>query len=63
MDTAEPQLRFHIGTSLRVGLTRANIMDMVVLIQYYAGMPAAYNGAIAANTVFEAIDAQVVEEE
>ncbi len=53
MDTAEPQLRFHIGTSLRVGLTQKNIMDMIVLIQYYAGMPAAYNGAIAAKAVFE----------
>ena len=56
MDTAEPQLRFHMGTSLRVRLTRANIMDMAVLIQYYAGMPAAYNGAIAAKTVFEATE-------
>ena len=54
MDTAEPQLRFHIGTSLRIGLTQENIMDMIVLIQYYAGMPAAYNGAIAAKAVFAA---------
>ena len=56
MDTAEPQLRFHIGTSLRIGLSRQNIMDMIVLIQFYAGMPAAYNGALAAKAVFEKVD-------
>ena len=56
MDTAEPQLRFHIRTSLRIGLSRQDIMDMIVLIQYYAGMPAAYNGALAAKAVFDEVD-------
>ncbi len=52
MDTAEPQLRFHYGTALHVGLSQKEIMDMVVLIQYYAGMPAAYNAALIAREMF-----------
>jgi 4-carboxymuconolactone decarboxylase len=51
MGTANPQLRFHIGTARNVGLTRQEITDVMVMIQYYAGMPAAYNGALAAKAV------------
>ena len=52
LDTAEPQLRFHYGTALHVGLSQEEIMDMIVLIQYYAGMPAAYNAALIAREMF-----------
>ncbi|MGJ8655605.1 MAG: carboxymuconolactone decarboxylase family protein [Akkermansiaceae bacterium] len=53
MGTANPQLRFHITTSLNIGVTKSEIVDMIVMTQYYAGMPAAYNAALAAKEVFQ----------
>ncbi|MCF2908175.1 carboxymuconolactone decarboxylase family protein [Pseudoalteromonas sp. DL2-H2.2] len=54
LGTARPQLQYHLGTSIQVGLTKAEIMDMVIYMQFLAGMPAAYNAALAAKEVFAA---------
>lgn len=51
MGNANAQLRFHIGTARNVGLSDREITDVMVLMQYFAGMPAAYNGALAAKEV------------
>lgn len=51
MGNANPQLRFHVGTAKHVGLSDREINDVMVLMQYFAGMPAAYNGALAAKEV------------
>ncbi|MEQ9331394.1 carboxymuconolactone decarboxylase family protein [Thalassobaculum sp.] len=52
---AAPQLRFHIAAALHVGVTRDQLVEAIVWVQYLAGMPAAYNalvelkGALAAG--------------
>lgn len=43
---AAPQLRFHIGAALNVGVTRAQLVEAIIWVQYLAGMPAAYNALI-----------------
>lgn len=43
---AAPQLRFHIGAGLHVGLTQAQLVEVVAWVQFFAGAPAAYNALI-----------------
>ena len=40
---AAPQLRFHIGAGLNVGMTEEQIVETIAWIQFFAGAPAAYN--------------------
>jgi len=53
---AAPQLRFHIGAGLNVGITQEQIVETIAWVQFFAGAPAAYNAltelkaAIAAGT-------------
>ena len=53
MGGADPQLRFHIAAALNVGVSRDEIVEIMMLLQLHAGMPAAYNGLVAAKAVFE----------
>lgn len=53
MGDADPQLRFHIAAALNVGVNRNEIVEIMMLLQLHAGMPAAYNGLVAAKAVFE----------
>ena len=46
MGTAAPQLRFHIGAAFNVGLTQEQVVEAIAWVQFYAGMPAAYNALI-----------------
>ena len=41
-----PQLRFHLGAALRVGVTQEKLVAAITWVQYLAGMPAAYNALI-----------------
>lgn len=43
---AAPQLRFHIGAGMRVGLTAEQLVEVVAWVQFYAGAPAAYNALV-----------------
>lgn len=53
---AAPQLRFHIGAGMHVGLTVEQLVEVIAWVQFFAGAPAAYNAlielkaAIAAGT-------------
>ncbi|MEM7750250.1 MAG: carboxymuconolactone decarboxylase family protein [Pseudomonadota bacterium] len=53
---AAPQLRFHIGAGLNVGITQEQVVEIIAWIQFFAGAPAAYNAltelkaALAAGT-------------
>ncbi|KZN49302.1 carboxymuconolactone decarboxylase family protein [Pseudoalteromonas luteoviolacea] len=47
LGNAQPQLGFHVGTSLHVGLTVNTLYDIATISQYYSGMPSAYNLALA----------------
>ncbi len=52
MGNAAPQLKVHIKAGLNVGLTREEIMEIIIQMSVYAGFPAALNGAFAAKEVF-----------
>jgi 4-carboxymuconolactone decarboxylase len=54
LGTASPQLKFHIGAALHVGVTRRQIVETILHMTVYAGFPAAINGIAAAREVFTA---------
>jgi 4-carboxymuconolactone decarboxylase len=54
MGNAAPQLKVHIEAGLNVGLTRDEIVEIIMQMAVYAGFPAALNGLFAAKEVFEA---------
>lgn len=57
MGTAAPQLEVHVEAGLNVGLTRDEIVEVLIQIAVYAGFPAALNGLFAAKAVFGRLDA------
>jgi 4-carboxymuconolactone decarboxylase len=52
MGNAAPQLKVHIQAGLNVGLSQAEIVEIVMQMAVYAGFPAALNGLFAAKEVF-----------
>ncbi len=54
MGNAAPQLKVHIGGALNVGVTPAEIVEVIMQMAVYAGFPAALNGLFAAKEVFAA---------
>lgn len=54
MGTATPQLKVHIAAGLNVGLSRDEIVEIIMQMAVYAGFPAALNGLFAAKEVFQA---------
>lgn len=48
----DPQLRVHINGALNVGVTREEIVEVMIQMSVYAGFPAALNGMSVAKTVF-----------
>lgn len=52
MGNATPQLKVHIEAGLNVGLTRDEIIEIIMQMAVYAGFPAALNGLFAARDVF-----------
>lgn len=52
MGTAQPQLKVHIEAGLNVGLSEAEIVEVLMQMAVYAGFPAAINGLLAAKEVF-----------
>lgn len=52
---AQPQLEVHIRAALNVGLTQAEILEVILQQSVYAGFPAALNGAFTALRVFETV--------
>jgi 4-carboxymuconolactone decarboxylase len=54
MGNAAPQLKVHIQAGLNVGLTREEVVEILMQMAVYAGFPAALNGLFAAKEVFAA---------
>ena len=52
MGTAKPQLRVHIEEGLNVGLSQAEITEILMQMAVYVGFPAALNGLFLAKEVF-----------
>ena len=55
---ARPQLEAHIVGGLNVGLTREEIVEVIMQMAVYAGIPAAINGLSAARKAFAQFEAQ-----
>ncbi len=52
MGNATPQLKVHIEGALNVGVSREEIVEVIMQMAVYAGFPAALNGLFAAKAVF-----------
>ncbi len=52
LGNAAPQLKVHIEAGLNVGLSREEIVEVIMQMAVYAGFPAALNGLFAAKEVF-----------
>jgi 4-carboxymuconolactone decarboxylase len=50
---AMPQLKVHINAGLNVGLSEAEIKEIIIQMSVYAGFPAALNAMNVAKEVFE----------
>ena len=58
LGNATPQLKVHLQAALNVGVTREEVVEVLMQMAVYAGFPAALNGLAAAREVFAAADAQ-----
>ncbi|MDX7710828.1 carboxymuconolactone decarboxylase family protein [Aeromonas caviae] len=56
MGTALGQLEFHIRAALNVGVSRETIIEILLQVAVYAGVPACMNGISAARSAFAAHD-------
>jgi len=50
---AEPQLRTHIGGALRIGLSQAEVIEVIVQCLPFVGFPRVLNAVGTAREVFE----------
>ncbi len=56
MGTAQPQLRNYLNAALRAGVSRQELVAIMVQLAAFAGVPAAINGVAACREVFAAAD-------
>jgi 4-carboxymuconolactone decarboxylase len=54
LGNARPQLKFHIGAALNVGLTPDEIVECMYVTTVFAGFPSGLNGISTAREVFQA---------
>lgn len=52
MGTCAPQLAVHVNAALNVGVTREEIVEIMIHLSIYAGFPATVNGLAIARQVF-----------
>lgn len=52
----EPQLRIHMKGALNIGISREEILEMMVHLAHYAGWPVAVTGTRVAEEVFKELD-------
>lgn len=55
MGTAPGQLEFHIQAALNTGATREEIVEIVLQVAVYAGIPASMNAITAAKSAFTSV--------
>lgn len=56
MGTAPGQLEFHIRAALNIGVTPEEILEILLQVAVYAGVPACMNGVNAAKKAFSAVN-------
>ncbi len=49
-----PQLKAHIANGLNIGLSKEEIIEILMQMAFYAGVPAAVNAFQVAKEVFDA---------
>ena len=54
LGSAAPQLKVHINAALNVGVSKAEIVEILIQMVAYAGFPAALNAMALAKEVFAA---------
>lgn len=54
MGTAPGQLEFHMRAAMNVGVSREEIVEIVLQVSVYAGVPACMNAITAAKAAFAA---------
>jgi 4-carboxymuconolactone decarboxylase len=52
----EPQLKVHLKGALNIGISREEILEMMVHLAHYSGWPTAVNGTRVAEAVFKEVD-------
>jgi 4-carboxymuconolactone decarboxylase len=52
LGNAVPQLKWHIGAALNIGVTPEQVIDIMYVTTVYHGFPAALNGISAAREAF-----------
>ena len=60
LGNAQPQLVAHIEGALAVGVTREEVVEVIIQMALYGGFPSAMNAIEAARTAFAAVDARAV---
>lgn len=58
---AEPQLKWHVRGGLNIGLSRDEIVEILMQMAVYGGFPAAVRALMAAKEVFDEIDEYAAE--
>ena len=53
MSTAQGQLEFHIRAAMNTGVTQEEIVEIVLQVSVYAGIPACMNAITAAKKAFQ----------
>ena len=56
MGNAKPQLKAHIQAGLNLGLTKEEVVEIIMQMSVYSGFPSALNGIQAAEEAFEEHD-------
>lgn len=56
MGTAQGQLEFHMRAAMNTGVSREEIVEIVLQVSVYAGVPACMNAITAAKKAFEAAE-------
>jgi 4-carboxymuconolactone decarboxylase len=59
LGNAEPQIKFHIGGALNVGVTPQEIVEVIYVATLFSGFPAGLNAISAAREVFKTRGVQV----
>ena len=62
LGNAEGQLKWHIRGGLNVGLSRDEIVEILIQMAIYGGFPAAVRALTAAGEVFDEIETAAAEE-
>lgn len=56
---AAPQLRAHMSSALKVGASKVEVVETILQMLFYAGVPAVSNALVLASEVFKTFDSAV----